>query len=150
MFSLATQFWVCQFQIFFNGLKIFNGTLDNNVLLDTCMLSCFSHVQLFETPWTIACQALLFMGILWARLVESVALPSFRGSYWPKDQTSISYLSALAGRFSTTSATWEALRIQSVTGEKWLWIKENYFWGHRVGKRGKKLLWTREKRSFPS
>ena len=26
------------------------------------MLSCFSHVQLFATPWTIACQAPLSMG----------------------------------------------------------------------------------------
>ena len=24
-----------------------------------CMLSCFSHVQLFETLWTLACQTLL-------------------------------------------------------------------------------------------
>ena len=27
-----------------------------------CMLSHFSHVQLFVTPWTVACQASLFMG----------------------------------------------------------------------------------------
>ena len=27
-----------------------------------CMLSCFSHVQLFETQWTIAYQAPLSMG----------------------------------------------------------------------------------------
>ena len=27
----------------------------------TCMLSHFSHVQLFVTPWTIACQAPLSM-----------------------------------------------------------------------------------------
>ena len=26
------------------------------------VLSCFSHVQLFATPWTVACQAPLFMG----------------------------------------------------------------------------------------
>ena len=29
-----------------------------------CVLSGFSHVQLFATLWTIARQALLFMGIL--------------------------------------------------------------------------------------
>ena len=31
--------------------------------LDMCyfMLSCFSHVQLFATPWTVACQAPLSM-----------------------------------------------------------------------------------------
>ena len=27
-----------------------------------CMLSCFSHVRFFATPWTAACQALLSMG----------------------------------------------------------------------------------------
>ena len=27
-----------------------------------CVLSCFSHVRLFATPWTAACQAPLFMG----------------------------------------------------------------------------------------
>ena len=27
-----------------------------------CMLSCFSHVRLFATPWTVACQAPLSMG----------------------------------------------------------------------------------------
>ena len=26
------------------------------------MLSCFSHVQLFATPWTVACLVLLSMG----------------------------------------------------------------------------------------
>ena len=33
------------------------------------MLSCFIHVQLFTTPWTVACQAPLFMGF-------------FRQEYW--------------------------------------------------------------------
>ena len=27
-----------------------------------CVLSCFSHVQLFATPWTVAHQALLSLG----------------------------------------------------------------------------------------
>ena len=27
-----------------------------------CLLSCFSHVQLFATPWTVACQAPPSMG----------------------------------------------------------------------------------------
>ena len=36
------------------------------------MLSCFSHVRLFATPWTVACQAPLSMGFsrqeYWSRL----------------------------------------------------------------------------------
>ena len=37
------------------------------------MLSCFSCVRLFATPWTVACQAPLSMGILQARILEWVA-----------------------------------------------------------------------------
>ena len=39
------------------------------------------------TPWTIARQALLSMGILQARTLEWVAMPSSRGSSQPRDQT---------------------------------------------------------------
>ena len=35
--------------------------LSNYVVLHAWMLSCFSHVQLFATSWTIACQAPLPM-----------------------------------------------------------------------------------------
>ena len=31
------------------------------VLMNACMLSCFSPVQLLATPWTVDCQAPLFM-----------------------------------------------------------------------------------------
>ena len=44
-----------------------------NVL--SCALS-LSYVQLFVTPWTVAFQALLSMGILQARILEWVAKPS--------------------------------------------------------------------------
>ena len=48
-------------------------------------------------------------GILQAGILEWVARPSLRGSSQPRDQTCISYVSpALAGRFFTTRATWEA------------------------------------------
>jgi len=45
-----------------------------------CVLSCFSRVQLFVTPWTVAWQATLQAGILQARILEWVAIPSSRGS----------------------------------------------------------------------
>ena len=47
-------------------------------------------------------------GILQARILEWVAMPSSRGSSQPRDQTHISNISC-TGRFFTTSATWEAL-----------------------------------------
>ena len=40
-----------------------------------CMLSRFSHVQLFATPWTIARQAPLSMGILQAKILEWLLCP---------------------------------------------------------------------------
>ena len=73
------------------------------------LLSHFSHVQLFATPWTVAHQAPLSMGF-------------FRQEYWrgchallqgdlPNPGIELAYLlsPALAGGFFTTSATWEAL-----------------------------------------
>ena len=41
----------------------------------TNVLSRFSRVQLFATPWTVACQAPLSMGILQARILKWVACP---------------------------------------------------------------------------
>ena len=40
-------------------------------------------------------------GILQARILEWVAMPSFRGSSWPRDQTHISCIFCIAGRFFT-------------------------------------------------
>ena len=47
-------------------------------------------------------------GILQARILEWVAMPSSWGSSSPKDQTHSLVSPALAGRFFSTSATWEA------------------------------------------
>ena len=69
------------------------------------MLSRFSHVWLLVIPWTIVCQASLSMGILPARILEWVAIPSFRGSSQPRDQT---WISCIPGKFFTIWATREA------------------------------------------
>jgi len=50
------------------------------------------------TPWTVALQAPLSMGILQDRIVEWVAMPFSRGSSQPKDQTQVS---CIAGGFFT-------------------------------------------------
>ena len=57
-----------------------------------------SRVRLFATPWTVACQAPLSMGILHARILEWVAIPFSRGSSQPRDQTRVSFI---AGWFFT-------------------------------------------------
>ena len=54
------------------------------------MLSHFSHVRLFATPWTVARQAPQSMGILQARTLEWVAIPSSRGSSGLRNLTCIS------------------------------------------------------------
>ena len=48
-------------------------------------------------------------GILQARILEWVAMPSYRGSFWLRDHTLSLMTSALVGVFFTTSTTWEAL-----------------------------------------
>ena len=62
------------------------------------VLSRFSPVQLFATPWTVALQASLSMGILQARILEWVAMPSSRGSSQLRGGTQVSQI---AGGFFT-------------------------------------------------
>ena len=47
-------------------------------------------------------------GILQARILEWVAMPSSRGSSQRRDQTQVSWISCNSCRFFTTSPTWEA------------------------------------------
>ena len=67
-------------------------------------------LQLCTTPWdAMDCSppGSSVSGILQARTLEWVAVPSFRGSSQPKDQIHISYVSCI-GRHFTTHTTWEA------------------------------------------
>ena len=50
------------------------------------------------TPWTVALQALLSMGILQARRLEWVAMPFSRPSPRPRDGIHVSCVSCIAGR----------------------------------------------------
>ena len=61
------------------------------------------------TSSTVAHQVPLSMGILQARILEWVAMPSSRGSSQPRDQTQIS---RIAGGFFTVWATREAQYIK--------------------------------------
>ena len=66
------------------------------------MLSCFSRVQLFRDSMDCNPPGFSIQGILQARILEWVAMPSSRGSFQPRDRT---WVSCLVGRFLTTSAT---------------------------------------------
>ena len=64
-------------------------------IITICVVSRFSHVQLFAILWTVAHQAPLSMGILQARKLERVAISSSRGPSRPRDGTSLSYVSCI-------------------------------------------------------
>ena len=71
------------------------------------LVSHFSRVLLFVTPWTVADQAPLSRGLLQARILEWIAMPSSGGLLDPGVKPPLKNLS-LAGRFFTTGVTWEA------------------------------------------
>ena len=52
----------------------------------SCVLSHSVMSNSLQPPWTVAHQTPLSMGILQARILEWVAMPSSRGSSQPRDQ----------------------------------------------------------------
>ena len=66
-----------------------------------CVWSCLSRVWLFVTPWTIARHGIVH-GILQARILKRVAMPSSRGSSQPTTEPRSLESPALPGRFFTT------------------------------------------------
>ena len=79
------------------------------LLLPSGCAQPLSLVRLFATPWTVACQAPLFMGFSGQEYWRGVSIPT------PRDlpNPGIKFMSlaspALAGGFFTTSATWSAI-----------------------------------------
>ena len=75
------------------------------------MLSCFNHVQLFETLWTIAHQTTLSMWFHRQEYRSGLPFPP------PGDlpDSGIELMTpALASRFFTTGTTWEAHKIMYI------------------------------------
>ena len=73
----------------------------------TSTLSPFSHIRLFVSLWTIACQASLTMGFSRKEFWNGLPCPS--PGHLPDPGDRITFKSpALAGEFFTTSTTWEA------------------------------------------
>ena len=70
----------------------------------SCVLNCFSYVQLCEALWTVAYQAPLSMGFSRQEYCSGLPCPSPEELTYP----GIEPMSlALAGGFFTTSATWK-------------------------------------------
>ena len=74
--------------------------------LHGCMLSCFSCVRLFVTPWTVALQAPLSMGFSRQEYWSGLPLPS--PGNLPDPGIEPGWLSHIAGRFFNIWATREA------------------------------------------
>ena len=53
---------------------------DFTAALLMCVCQSLSHAWLFATPWTVTHQAPLSMGFFQARILEWIAIPSFRES----------------------------------------------------------------------
>ena len=114
------------------------------------VVQLISHVWCLATLWTAACQFLLFPtnsrsaksfqlyltffdpmdgsptgcsvhGILQARMLERVAMPSSRGSSQPRDGIRIFCGSCIADRFFTTESPGKPLRAWYLNVIQWKW-----------------------------
>ena len=109
----------------FCSVEVYNLIVDLSILLslaifrelfkscrhlqyDVCVLSHVSPVPLFVTLWTVACHAPLSMGFSRQEWSGWLCHPS---GDLPDSGIETAYLKspALAGRFFTTSTTWEAI-----------------------------------------
>ena len=84
----------------------FGHAMQHVYALCVCVLSHFSRVQLFATPWTIVHQAPLSMEFSRQEYWSGLPCPSPGGLPNPGIEP---LAPALAGRFLTHCATWEAL-----------------------------------------
>ena len=73
-----------------------------------CVLSHFSRVRLFATPWTAAHQAPLSLGFSRQEYWSGLPCPPLRGLPDPGVVLLSLKSSAFASGFLTSSATWEA------------------------------------------
>ena len=68
-------------------------------LFYACILSRFSHAQLFATLWTVAhSPGSSVHGIVQARTLEWVTMPFSKGSSQPRDRIHVSYVSCIGRR----------------------------------------------------
>ena len=101
--------WGSQFHLGGPFFRSTQGRLSILIMAGMDVLNCFSHVQLFATLWTVACQAPLSLGFSSQEYWSGLPCPSPGDPPSPGIE-SVSLLAlALAGRFFTPSANWEAL-----------------------------------------
>ena len=76
-----------------------------------CMLNCFSHIWLFATPWTVACQAPLSVAFSRQEYWSGFPCPPPGDLPNPGNESADLGSPALSDRFFTICATWETLNI---------------------------------------
>ena len=104
------------------------------------MLSHFSFVQLFATPMDLSPPGSSVHGSLQARILEWVAMPSFMGSFHPRDWNSISSGSCTANRFFTGKPLESP--VLAINNSKWIYIVScNKTMHSRVGKNPRRRVW---------
>ena len=98
-----------------NLLEVFKNVSVKLVMKAFYLLCCVelsrSVVSDSATPWTAAHQAPLPMGILQARILEWIGMPSSRGSSQPRDGTQVSHI---ASGFFTV---WDTREVQEYWSE---------------------------------
>ena len=92
------------------------------------MLSRFSHVQFFVTPWTAAHQAPLSMGFSKQEQRSGLPFPSPGDLPDPGFKPGSLASLALAGGFFTTNAAWEALMNVCVPLKFICWSQKWWCW----------------------
>ena len=108
----------CDFINSYLQLTVFNlNDRDKSLLNTVCMLSCSSHVRLFATLWTITHHAPLSIRFSREEYWSGLPCPSPVDLPNPGIKPAPLMSPALAGRFSTTNATWEA-KIISFSGKQ--------------------------------
>ena len=97
--------------IFYNNTRKVHSKCNGHVLC--YVINCFSRVQLFATPWTVAHQAPLSMGFSRQEDWSGLLCPPPGDLPDPGIEPVPLMAPALAGMFFTTAATWEVLGISN-------------------------------------
>ena len=98
--------WNCKQETNSKGVSVINSTWVGWQGLHswnyTPCAQSLSRLQLFATLWTVTCQAgSSIHGISQGRILEWVTTFSSWGSSWPRNQTSVSCVSWVPGKFFT-------------------------------------------------
>ena len=112
--GLKSFFWNC-FRSSKRSLRMLK--MEENSSLRVCLTLCVSVTQSCPTPCDLmdySPPSSSVHGIVQAKILEWVAIPFSRVSFWPRNQT---WVSCIARRFFTVWATREAL--------VWLWNGPN-------------------------